>query len=68
MTINTQGPPQTQINSIIALYSDGQIQEALDSVETLIGSGARNGARTRDNRNHNPGSTNCKNTCVNFDL
>ena len=35
MTINTQGPPQTQINSIIALYSDGQIQEALDSVETL---------------------------------
>ena len=26
---------QTQINSVIALYSNGQIQEALDSVETL---------------------------------
>ena len=27
---------QTQINSVIALYTNGQIQEALDSVETLI--------------------------------
>ncbi len=26
---------QTQINSVIALYSNGQIQEALDSVEML---------------------------------
>ena len=33
---NQQGLPQTQINSVIALYSNGQIQEALDSVETLI--------------------------------
>ena len=24
-------PPQTEINSVIALYSNGQIQEALDS-------------------------------------
>ena len=29
-------PPQAQINSVIALYSNGQIQEALDSVEALI--------------------------------
>ncbi|MDP6772321.1 MAG: tetratricopeptide repeat protein, partial [Anaerolineales bacterium] len=29
-------PPQTEINSVIALYSNGQIQEALDSVEVLI--------------------------------
>ena len=36
MTIKPQPLAQTQINSIIALYSDGQIQEALDSVETLI--------------------------------
>ena len=28
--------PQEKINSIIALYSNGQIQEALDSIETLI--------------------------------
>jgi len=27
---------QTQINSVISLYSNGHIQEALDSVETLI--------------------------------
>ena len=26
---------QTQINSVISLYSNGQIQEALDSVEML---------------------------------
>ena len=30
------GPPQTVIKSVITLYSNGQIQEALDSVETLI--------------------------------
>ena len=28
--------PQAQINSVIALFSSGQMQEALDSVETLI--------------------------------
>ena len=28
--------PQEKINSVIALYSNGQIQEALDSVEALI--------------------------------
>ena len=33
MTVN---PPQAQINSIIALYSNGQVQEALDSVGALI--------------------------------
>ena len=27
---------QTEINSVIELYSNGQIQEALDSVEVLI--------------------------------
>ena len=27
---------QTEINSVIALYSNGQIQEALNSVEALI--------------------------------
>jgi len=27
---------QTEINSVITLYSNGQIQEALDSVEVLI--------------------------------
>ena len=30
-----QHPPQAEINSVIALYSNGQIQEALDAVETL---------------------------------
>ena len=30
------GPPQEQIKSIIALFSGGQVQEALDSVGTLI--------------------------------
>ena len=35
MTIKPQRPPQTEINSVIALYSNGQIQEALDSIETL---------------------------------
>ena len=34
--MNTLSPPQTQINSVIALYSNGQTQEALDAVETLI--------------------------------
>ena len=29
-------PPQTEINSVLALYSNGQIQEALGAVETLI--------------------------------
>ena len=28
--------PQKQIKAVIALYSNGQIQEAIDSVETLI--------------------------------
>ena len=34
--MTTLSPPQTEINSVIALYSNGQIQEALDAVETLI--------------------------------
>ena len=29
-------PPQTEINSVIVLYSNGRIQEALDSIEALI--------------------------------
>ena len=33
---NQLSPPQAQINSVIALYSSGQIQEALDSVGVLI--------------------------------
>jgi len=33
--MTTVNPLQTQINSVIALYSNGQIQEALDSVKTL---------------------------------
>ena len=33
MTVNQ---PQAQINSVIALYSNGQIQEALDSVGVLV--------------------------------
>ena len=32
----TASPPQAQINSVLALYSNGQIQAALDSAETLI--------------------------------
>ena len=32
----TVSPPQAQINSVIALYSNGQIQEALDTVGALI--------------------------------
>jgi len=34
--VDTIGLPQNQINSVIELYNNGQIQEALDSVETLI--------------------------------
>jgi len=33
---NQLDPPQALINSVIALFSSGQIQEALDSVEALI--------------------------------
>ena len=33
--MTTLSPTKTEINSVIALYSNGQIQEALDSVETL---------------------------------
>ena len=36
MTIKSQRLPQAQIKSAIALYSTGQIKEALDSVEALI--------------------------------
>ena len=36
MTIKPQQLAQVQINSVIALYSNGQIQEALDSVGVLI--------------------------------
>ena len=31
----TVSPPQTEINSVLALYSNGQIQEALDAAKTL---------------------------------
>ena len=34
--MTTEDSLQTQINSVIALYSNGQIQEALDTVEALI--------------------------------
>jgi tetratricopeptide (TPR) repeat protein/2-polyprenyl-3-methyl-5-hydroxy-6-metoxy-1,4-benzoquinol methylase len=33
---NPSGPPQAQVNSVIALYAQGQIQEALSASETLI--------------------------------
>jgi len=33
---NPSGPPQAQVDSLIALYSQGQIQEALDASEALI--------------------------------
>ena len=36
MTIKPQQLTQAQINSVIALYSNGQIEEALDSVGVLI--------------------------------
>jgi hypothetical protein len=29
-------PPQTEINSVLALYSNGHIKEALGDVEALI--------------------------------
>ena len=34
--MHQEKPPQAQINSVITLFSSGQMQEALDSVETLI--------------------------------
>jgi len=34
--MTTASPPQTQINSVIALYSNGRIKEALNRVEALI--------------------------------
>ena len=33
--MTTLSPPKTEIKSVIALYSNGRIEEALDSVETL---------------------------------
>jgi predicted TPR repeat methyltransferase len=33
---NPSGPPQAQVDAVIALYSQGQIQEALNTSETLI--------------------------------
>jgi len=36
MTIKPQQLTQAQINSVIALYSNGQIQKALDIVGDLI--------------------------------
>ena len=33
--MTTAGPTQAEINSVIELYSNGQIQEALDAVATL---------------------------------
>ena len=36
MTIKPQQLPQAQINSVIDLFTNGQIQEALDSVGALI--------------------------------
>jgi len=36
MIIKSQPPPQQKINSIITLFSSGQIQEALDAVEAVI--------------------------------
>jgi len=32
----TASPPQAQINSVIALYSSGRIEKALETVEALI--------------------------------
>ena len=34
--MTTLSPPQNEINSVIALYSNGKIQEALGAVEALI--------------------------------
>ena len=36
MTAKPQQIAQTQINSVVELYSNGRIQEALDSVKALI--------------------------------
>jgi protein O-GlcNAc transferase len=36
MSIKSQAPPQALINSVIELYSNNLMQEALDAVETLI--------------------------------
>ena len=33
--MTTVSPTQTEINSVIALYSNGQMQEALDAIDTL---------------------------------
>ena len=33
--MTTVSPTQTEINSVIALYSNGQVQEALDAIDTL---------------------------------
>jgi outer membrane protein assembly factor BamD (BamD/ComL family) len=34
--MTTVSPPRTEINSVLALYSTGQTQEALGAVEALI--------------------------------
>ena len=34
--MTTISPPQNEINSVLTLYFNGQIQEALGAVETLI--------------------------------
>ena len=34
--MTTVSPPRTEINSVLALYSSGKIQEALGTVEALI--------------------------------
>ena len=34
--MTTVSPPRTEINSVLTLYSNGQIQEALGAVEALI--------------------------------
>jgi Flp pilus assembly protein TadD len=34
--MTTVSPRQTEINSVLALYFNGQIQEALSAVEALI--------------------------------
>ena len=34
--MTTINPPQNEINSVLTLFFNGQIQEALGAVETLI--------------------------------
>jgi Flp pilus assembly protein TadD len=34
--MTTLSPPQTEINSVLALFSNGKIQEALGAIEALI--------------------------------